>query len=331
MIAIAETLSALQHGKVQVFENLALFPLIGSDAGGIEYQLFEESLQVGCARVAEVSESGHVPELALTNDCDIPVLLLDGEELVGAKQNRILNLTILAPARTTTVIPVSCVEAGRWSYATPEFKSSKRAFFSSGRAKKAASVSASMRASGAHASDQAMVWDDIAEFSACMDVHSPTGAAEALHTQNRPALDRYLAAFHAETNQTGALFAINGRIVGIDLFDKRATYAKLLPLLIESYALDAIAAANEPLPETEESVPGFIESVANADVQSFPGAGLGQDARLQADRLTGGALLVDGTVVHLCAFRLPEESSNRDRHPGTSRITALSRRRRPHQ
>jgi hypothetical protein len=26
------------------------------------------------------------------------VLLLDGEELVGAKQNRVLNLTVLAPA-----------------------------------------------------------------------------------------------------------------------------------------------------------------------------------------------------------------------------------------
>jgi hypothetical protein len=40
--------------------------------------------------------------------------LLDGEELIGAKQNRALNLTILAPAKQVIVIPVSCVEAGRW-------------------------------------------------------------------------------------------------------------------------------------------------------------------------------------------------------------------------
>ncbi len=55
-----------------------------------------------------------MPELRFVNHCERPVLLLDGEELVGAKQNRILNLTVLVPAHQTIVIPVSCVEAGRW-------------------------------------------------------------------------------------------------------------------------------------------------------------------------------------------------------------------------
>ena len=45
----------------------------------------------GCARITEVSESGSVPALRFVNDCDCPVLLLDGEELVGAKQNRVIN------------------------------------------------------------------------------------------------------------------------------------------------------------------------------------------------------------------------------------------------
>jgi hypothetical protein len=39
-----------------------------------------------------------VPQLLFINDAMRPVLLLDGEELVGAKQNRVLNLTVLAPA-----------------------------------------------------------------------------------------------------------------------------------------------------------------------------------------------------------------------------------------
>ena len=42
-----------------------------------------------------------------------PVLLLDGDEPVGAKQNRVLNLTILAPPMAEIRIPVVCIEQAR--------------------------------------------------------------------------------------------------------------------------------------------------------------------------------------------------------------------------
>ena len=55
-----------------------------------------------------------VPQLAVTNLSDLPVLLVEGEMLVGGDQNRTMNVTVLCPPRTRTVVPVSCVEAGRW-------------------------------------------------------------------------------------------------------------------------------------------------------------------------------------------------------------------------
>ena len=54
-------------------------------------------------------------------DAPSPVLLVDGEELIGAKQNRVLNLSILIPAKQRCVIPICCVEAGRWRAASREF------------------------------------------------------------------------------------------------------------------------------------------------------------------------------------------------------------------
>jgi hypothetical protein len=57
-----------------------------------------------------VDADGVVGTLAVTNPLDVRVLLYEGEELVGAKQNRILGQTILVAAGATQKIPATCVE-----------------------------------------------------------------------------------------------------------------------------------------------------------------------------------------------------------------------------
>ncbi len=84
--------------------------------------------------------AGSVPDLRVINRAEKMVLILDGEELVGAKQNRIVNTTILVAAQSTLVIPVSCVEQGRWSYRTLSFESQDRMLGSELRAALAAQV-----------------------------------------------------------------------------------------------------------------------------------------------------------------------------------------------
>jgi hypothetical protein len=81
-----------------------------------------------------VSAGGSVPELKFVNESDKPVFLMDGEELIGAKQNRTLNLSILVPAKKAVGIPVSCVERGRWHHLSREFSSTPRAYYAEGRA-----------------------------------------------------------------------------------------------------------------------------------------------------------------------------------------------------
>ena len=115
MSAATAFLDQVTLGQPQVVHNLTLYPLLAEGPPEAGYRVLDEALAAGCTRVTETSEGGSVPELRFKNDCEIPVLLLDGEELVGAKQNRILNLTLLVGAHQDIVIPVSCVEAGRWS------------------------------------------------------------------------------------------------------------------------------------------------------------------------------------------------------------------------
>ncbi len=50
-------------------------------------------------RITEVGKCGSVPDLRVANLGHLPLLLLDGEQLVGARQNRILNMTVLVAAQ----------------------------------------------------------------------------------------------------------------------------------------------------------------------------------------------------------------------------------------
>ena len=127
MSILSEPLSRLSLGKSQRIGNLAMTPVLGEPFSSLRYLTLDEALGQGVAHVREVSESGIVGEVLFVNESDRPVLLLDGEELVGAKQNRILNLTVLAHQRMTIRLPVSCVGAGRWHDATGAgFKSAGR-------------------------------------------------------------------------------------------------------------------------------------------------------------------------------------------------------------
>jgi hypothetical protein len=324
MSVVAECLSHVRLGEPRAYRNLSLFPLLGAGPPEPDYLLLEEALARGCVRVTEVSEAGSVPELKLVNDCERPVLLLDGEELVGAKQNRILNLSVLVAAHTTTVIPVSCVEAGRWRHSSPVFSSAGRTHYASGRAQKARSVSESLRREGVRRSDQGAVWADIAGKSARMRAHSETSAAAALYETHRGRLDDYLGAFAPVDGETGALFAVNGRVVGLELFDTPATLAKVLRKLVQSYALDALDEGEHPGEAARFDAERLLEQTKEAQPERFPGVGLGEDLRLSGPGLTGGALAHAGRVVHLCAFRVPAAAAGDD--SGGTRMARASRR-----
>jgi hypothetical protein len=104
--------------------SLALIPLLrrGSttSAERPDYLLFQQAHDMGLISIEEIDEAGAVGELRVTNRANTPVLLVEGEVLLGMKQTRVLNLTILVPAQTNLSVPVSCVEAGRWRATSAE-------------------------------------------------------------------------------------------------------------------------------------------------------------------------------------------------------------------
>jgi hypothetical protein len=298
---IPQALASVTLGGTLEYGALAVTPLVGNDQPACDYVSLDEALAAGFVTITEVSDSGLVPELSVINRGARPVLIVDGEELIGAKQNRIINLTVLVAAARTTTIPVSCVEAGRWRRNSAHFIASPRTQFASGRAEKMAQVSRSMVDRGVPQSDQGAVWDAIAKKASRMQSHSDTAAMAAIFEQHAHSVNEYVARFAPIDGQRGAIFSLRGRAAGVELFDRADVCRRLMPKLVRSYAIDAVEERASD-GASQGSADSLLNNVARAEGRAFPSIGDGIDVRLQAPSLVGGALVVAGRVVHLAAF-----------------------------
>ena len=324
---IKNYLEGLKVGRKQSHKNLALYPLLSTYSLNLEYLLLDEALSQNLIEIVEKDDGGSVPELRVMNKSNEMILILDGEELVGAKQNRIVNTTILVNGNATIVIPVSCVEHGRWSYDSPRFQSKERMMSSNLRAMKSEQVNYSIRSSGEFRSDQSAIWDGIAEKADRMAAPSPTGAMAAIYDKERPSIEEYVKPFDLIDSQVGGIFMIDGKVAGLDAFGKPGTFSKVFKKLLESYALDAID-WHDPDKEQKalkSEVTKFRKAALAAGAESRPSVGLGTDFRLESGKVTGFALALDDRVIHVSIF---SRTDDQDRNNPDSRIERFSSRRR---
>ena len=187
MNAIHALATTLSTGTPQTAAGLTLVPLLRRTPAKLAHLGFAEALKLGLVEVTELGPGGSVPEVSVLNRGELPILFLDGEALVGAKQNRVLNLSVLVPGKATTTIPVSCVEAGRWSPRSRAFVDGESLHFAKARACKVANVSEAMAQGMGRRSNQGDVWATMDDYLADFDAAAPSramqdGYAKVQHT-----------------------------------------------------------------------------------------------------------------------------------------------------
>ena len=301
--SVFEAVGAITFGPAQTFRNLTLVPLVADEPRAADYAILDEALALGTVQIGETSEAGRVPELKVLNHGDKAVFLLDGEELIGAKQNRVLNLSILVPPHSESTIPVSCVESGRWSRRSAHFGSAPRAHYAEGRSAKMQQVTASLRATGTRGSDQRAVWAGIEEKMLRLGARSDTAAMAAMYENLQQPIEDFVSAFQPMAGQVGAMFLVNGRPGGIELFDAPETWRKLSSKLIRSYALDAIDRKNEQaVPVAPLQGSDLIDAIRSSQATIFTAVGEGDDVRLTGTGIAAAAVVARGRAIHLSAF-----------------------------
>ena len=306
--------------------NLTLVPIKG-ESTGLDYVMGSDAIEDGTLTVKEVSDSGDVNMLIVQNKSDKRVLLLDGEELIGAKQNRILNTTILIEANTTQKIPVSCVEQGRWRHTSSKFSAGMYSPPEM-RSKKSRVVSHSYARCGKAVSDQGEVWDDVENLVHDLDAHAPTRAMKDAFDQRADDFGSYVRALPYPEGTRGVMAAISGRFVAMDVLDRPDAFKQIWKRLVTGYAMDAMRRRSlDYKPFTEKSAKFFIDSIGDCEVSEFDATGLGKELRFESDQVLGQALVVEDSLVHMSVF--PNDMQNRSEGPSGHRIMPPSFRRRP--
>ncbi len=305
MKQIISFLETAKLARKQVYQNLTVFPLLAPDGVEPDYLILEHALDQNLIRITETDNKGSVPELKLYNLGKKAVLIIEGEELVGAKQDRIVNFSFLIAGKTEVVIPVSCVEQGRWSYRSEAFSSGKKMMPASLRREHQEDVKFSLKQGRGYRSDQGRIWDNISEKSARMSVESPTHAMADVFDSYEDKLSEFLNKFQLIEWQVGAVFAINGRVIGLEGYSCHDTFKRFFDKLVKSYALDAL---DSPKKQQRESVPPdrarrFLNSATKSKGENHPSLGLGVNITFESRIVSGAALVEKDRVLHLSAFK----------------------------
>jgi hypothetical protein len=292
-------LPKLRVGEAIRHEALCVFPLFSEPNSRVEYRLSDEAFADESLLVEEVSESGSVPDLLVENKGDVRVLFLEGEELVGAKQNRILNTSVLVAAHTKIKIPVSCVEQGRWRHTSKFFGSSGSHTPSKLRRALKSSVSRSVKEKRGHRSDQGAVWKEVACLNKTHGVDSDTAAMSDAFETHQDRIASFRESLKYVDGASGVAVAIGKKIVALDLFDKPSTCQKVWDRMLSGAVFDAMEAGETNQHASIADVEQLVAATGDLPWDQSNAVGEGDEFRAESKRGDhASALAFEETVVH---------------------------------
>jgi len=286
-----------QLDEPTVHRGITVIPLYPRRDPEAAYATLADGLRRG-VRITETGPDGSVPELVVSNPLDERVLLYDGEELIGAKQNRILNLTVLVAPRSETPIPVSCVEAGRWRMRSAAFAAAEHTAGPELRARKAHMLASDPLIRGAA---QTEVWRAIDEQSTRRGVASPTAAHADMFAHHRSALHELREAFPARSGQCGVILVLPDGHTCLDYLSRPDAYAEHHRKLLDGYLMDALDQLDRPAAGIEP-VNRMLHRLSLVPLSRRASAGLGTDLRTATKLVSATGLELDGELLQLSAY-----------------------------
>ncbi len=260
------------------YKNLTIFLIHGKDSTNKKNIItLQEALKLKVFKVYETSE---VNELQVENiSSQYDVFIQSGDIVKGGKQDRVLAISIIIPARSGRVsIESFCVESGRWE----KRKGEDAQQFSSSEERL---VSKDLKVAANGQRSQSEVWSKVSEAQKKLTANTgvdvtanASGSSLQLALENSTVAattEEYVAKLaeltRGKTDVIGYAFAINGEINSADIYVSNHLFNKLWPKMLKAAAVEAVseskvASANTPAPKPA-AIQGFLNEAEKGEVK----------------------------------------------------------------
>ncbi|MGI5843516.1 MAG: ARPP-1 family domain-containing protein [Candidatus Xenobium sp.] len=297
-LTLETLLARVRVGPAETHGNLAVFPVIVPKPSALADHLnLDAALNRQTLKLTEVSESGSVNRVLVENTGKVPVFIMAGEILSGAKQDRVLQDDLWLPALSGPVeVACYCVEQGRWSYTGDrEFKS------------RPVTGNLAIRQSARSDNSQVAVWSAVAETQARVGFGDSTALGETFEAPVvKRRIEGYIQALgdlpERHPQASGFVVAVGSRILAADLFGDRADAVALWPKLLPSYALEAAQTDSQKAGVDRETAARFLREAASMKSTTRATPGEGTLFSLEGSGRVGSALLLGRALVHAEVF-----------------------------
>ena len=269
----------------QSHENVAIIPL-KSEKKYIDVLTLKKGLELGLVEVKECEHST-VSTVIVKNNAVTPLILIDGEEIVGGDQNRIVNATTVIAPNSQSHISVSCTERGRWAYKSV----AKEKAFRSNRPV------------------QNEVWSSIDALERRNNYHSKTSAMSESYENAKTNFKEILKSFEIVDGQTGVLIIINGEIKGFELFLSSEIYKDFHEKILKSYIIGSDV-ENMTFTINVDKARQVIENAFDSTFESKPTKGLEKAYEFENQEGIGKAYIFENEIIHLSYFNSTSDNES---------------------
>ena len=310
---IRETLlfSPFRIGDARPFGNYLIYPLFFNEE---ERPPYVTLLSAGIKEKVQISEkeNAQVGSIEVRNNGELPLLIPNGQALIGAKQNRTPNRDFLIKAGSSSTIDVSCTESGRWRYSgmndfapsaemDPLWIRREKMRLSEMRERSFRQGNNTLRP----ASLQKIIWDSVQHYKKLGSVDSGTSALHDLVKKKHENLKKERIQFpEAIHGQEGVLVAAHGKPIAMEFFSGAENYARYHKAIVMSLTFERFHMKGSPEECRDAHSEAWLESLNEMTPRSREAINSGENYLLSGKEEQGEMTLLNGSPIHISVIKI---------------------------